>query len=59
MKKINAKEQDFDSRKEYLIHVAIAFLRHEAGHMGTVEYDEAECDAYCLANDLENEFEMI
>jgi hypothetical protein len=58
MTKIYYSERDFSSRKEYLVYVAVQYLKKEAGHMGTVEYDEAECDALCLADDLYSEFDI-
>ncbi len=43
-----------EDRKEYLIRVAIIMLRENAGIMNHIIFDEAECDAYCLADDLED-----
>jgi hypothetical protein len=43
-----------ETRKDYLIRVAITMLRENAGYMNPIIFDEAECDAYCLADDLEN-----
>jgi len=47
-----------ETRKNYLIRVAIAMLNDNAYKMGTIIYDEADCDAICLAEDLANEFGM-
>jgi len=55
------KESDFESRKQYLVALAIEFLRENTGYVGiddTVFYDEAECDGLCLANDMAEEFEL-
>jgi hypothetical protein len=45
-------------RKDYLIRVAIKFLRENAYSMSNVFYDDADCDAICLAEDLEIELEL-
>jgi len=53
------KQEDFKSRQEYLVAVAIEYIRNHTGFMGVdddVFYDDAECDGYALADDLENEF---
>lgn len=49
-------QEENESRKDYLIRVAIALLRENAFQMDSIYYDEAVCDAFCLADDLENEF---
>lgn len=49
------QEKD-ESRKDYLIRVAIAMLKHNAYSMDSIHYDEAVCDAFCLAEDLSIEF---
>lgn len=56
MKSVAQKENE--SRKEYLIRVAITMLRDNAYGMKNIVFDEAECDAFCLAEDLENEFDI-
>jgi len=56
MEKLILKENE--SRKEYLIRVAIAMLNRNAFTMEAIEYDEAECDAFCLAEDLRIEFNI-
>lgn len=45
-----------ESRKEYLVRVAIIMLEDGADWIECVIYDDAECDASCLADDLRNEF---
>ncbi len=56
MKTIIQKENE--SRKDYLVRVAIIMLRENADIMDTITFDEAECDAFCLADDLESEFDI-
>jgi hypothetical protein len=66
MKNIEVKQKGNEPRKDYLIRVAVAYLK-EVDHTGhfytdypdTIKYDEADCDGVCLANDLENEFSHI
>lgn len=58
---LKRKEQDFDSRKHYLVALAIAFLEENTGYYGledTLNYDETTCDGYCLAQDLKDEFNL-
>ena len=58
---IDLKEQDFKSRKEYLVAIAIEYIRNHTGFAGMddeVFYDEAQCDGYALANDLAIELEL-
>ena len=55
------KEQDFKNRKEYLVTIAIEYIRNHTGFVGMddeVFFDEAQCDGYALANDLAIEFEL-
>jgi len=47
-----------ESRKKYLVRVAIAMLEENGFEMAEVVYDEAECDALCLAEDLRIEFNI-
>lgn len=57
----NLKQADFPSRKEYLVAMAILYIRSHTGYYGInddVFYDEAECDGYALADDLIDEFEI-
>lgn len=53
------REQDFKSRKEYLVAIAIEYIRDHTGFVGIddgVFLDEVECDGFALADDLEIEF---
>lgn len=46
------------SRAKMLMLVAADYIRqHAPGH--TVHYDEADCDGYCLADDLRIEAEQM
>ena len=48
-----------ESRKDYLIRVAIKMLNENGYDMPKeIIYDEAECDALCLAEDLRVEFNL-
>ena len=54
-------QEDFKSRKEYLVALAIEYVREHTGYVGVdddVFFDGAECDGYALANDLAYEFEL-
>lgn len=51
-------QRENETRKEYLVRVAIATLRDNGFSMNTTIFDEAECDAFCLADDLEAEFDI-
>ena len=51
-------QEENESRKDYLIRVAIAMLEENAYMIDAVIYDEAECDAFCLAEDLRIEFDL-
>ena len=57
MLRLKKKQSDFETRKEYLIYIAINFLREHA-YEYTAFYDEAECDGTCLADDLRIEFDV-
>lgn len=48
-----------ESRKDYLVRVVIAMLKENAEAIEPIIYDDATCDALCLAGDLEDEFEPI
>ena len=52
------KQKENETRKDYLIRVAIAVLKENGYIIDPVEYDEAESDAYCLAEDLMVEFDV-
>jgi hypothetical protein len=56
MIKVELKENE--NRKDYLIRVAIAMLVESGYSIDAIEYDEAECDAFCLAEDLRIEFDV-
>lgn len=55
---IKVKQKENENRKDYLIRVAIVMLNENGFTIDTVEYDEAECDAFCLAEDLRIEFDL-
>lgn len=40
-----------ETRKEYLLRVAIYYIEEDKINV----YDEAECDGYCLIDDIRNE----
>jgi len=55
------KEKDCKDRKEYLVRLAIDYIRDHTGFVGvddSIYYDDAECDGYALADDLSSEFEI-
>ena len=52
------ERRENESRKDYEVRVAIKFLEENADHMDTIIYDGVECDAWCLAEDLKNTFNM-
>jgi len=59
MIKPDFKQEDCKDRKEYLVKLAIIFIRNHCGFIGMddgIFFDEAECDGYCLADDIESEF---
>jgi hypothetical protein len=43
-------------RKRYLAIIAVRYLRENDGD--TVMYDDAECDGWCLADDLISEWDL-
>tara|TARA_R110001592_G_scaffold137216_1_gene354988 strand:- start:416 stop:595 length:180 start_codon:yes stop_codon:yes gene_type:complete len=55
---IRVKQKENETRKNYLVRVAIKILDENAYQIDTMELDEAECDAICLAEDLRNEFDI-
>lgn len=58
---IYIEQEENETRKQYLVRLAIAFLEENSGYgleNDTLFYDEAECDGYCLANDLKIEFNI-
>jgi len=53
------KESDFKNRKDYLVALAIEYIRDHTGFIGMddrIFIDDAQCDGYALADDLEMEF---
>lgn len=57
-KMIKVKLKENETRKDYLIRVVIAMLNENGYNIDAVEYDEAECDAFCLVEDLRIEFDV-
>ena len=55
---IKVKQKENETRKNYLVRVAIKMLDENAYRIEPIEFDEAECDAFCLAEDLRNEFDI-
>ena len=51
MKKVYQKHNE--TRKDYLFRVAMEMLRDNAYSIDMIEYDDANCDAYCLVEDME------
>ena len=43
-----------ETRKDYLIRVAIDLIRNSSANYETIEFDEAVCDGGCLADDLQS-----
>lgn len=56
MKEVKQKQNE--TRKDYLVRVAIIMLNENAYVMDSIIFDEAECDAFCLAEDLRIEFNL-
>ena len=52
------KQNKNETRKDYLVRVAINMLIDNAYEMESIIFDEAECDAFCLAEDLRTEFNL-
>jgi hypothetical protein len=55
------KENENEERKKYLVRLAIAYIVQHTDYAGiddSLFYDNAECDGYCLAEDLRNEFDI-
>ena len=51
-------QKENETTKNYLVRVAIKMLYENAYQIDTIEFDETECDAFCLAEDLRNEFDI-
>tara|TARA_R110002012_G_scaffold288497_1_gene481256 strand:- start:44 stop:220 length:177 start_codon:yes stop_codon:yes gene_type:complete len=47
-----------ESRKHYLARVAVIVLISSGFSIENFIYDEAECDAFCLADDMKIEFDI-
>jgi hypothetical protein len=45
-----------EQRKRYLVMAAIRYIKDRPE--GTVQYDGAECDGYCLVSDLAAEWDL-
>lgn len=59
MIKIPSKENE--DRKTYLVRLAVAYINSVLDNSSfneTIFYDEAQCDGFCLVDDLEQEFEL-
>ena len=55
------KQEDFPSRKEYLVAIAILYIDNHTGYSiidDNVFFDEAICDGFALAEDLKIEFDI-
>jgi len=58
---IKIEEKKGEKRAEYLVRLAIEFIKTHSGFYGVDDrlfYDDAECDGYCLADDLMIEFDI-
>lgn len=57
---IKIDQKKGETRKNYLIRIAIEYIRAESGysHNNSLFYDGCECDGYCLADDLQAEFDI-
>lgn len=54
-------KKENETRKEYLVRVAVYYIEQHTGYLGIddcIFYDDAECDGYCLAEDLRAEFNI-
>lgn len=57
----NKKEIYFPSRKEYLVYLAMEFIKEHGDYVGvdnSIFYDGTECDSFTLVEDLGNEFDI-
>jgi len=58
---IKIKQKENETRKEYLVRLAVRYIEDHTGIVGmddSLFYDDAECDGYCLAEDLKIEFNI-
>lgn len=49
------EQQPNEDRLTFLVRIAIDVLREHSYTIDEIHYDDAVCDAYCLADDLESE----
>lgn len=53
------REQRLDEcRREYMVRVAIEYLTKHDKSCSTIVYDDAECDGWCIADDLLCAFDL-
>lgn len=55
------KEEQFKSRKDYLVAMAVLYIREHTGYVGMddrIFFDNAQCDGDSLADDLVSEFDL-
>jgi hypothetical protein len=52
------KLQKGETRKNYLLRAVVAMLEQGTGILDEIHYDDAECDASCLIEDLKFEFRI-
>lgn len=58
---ITLEQKEKEDRKTYLVRLAIEYIKEHTGYVGMDDelfYDDAECDGYCLADDLRIEFDI-
>lgn len=61
MIRIDKTEQECKDRKDYLVRLAIAYIKDHTGYVGMddgIFYDDTECGGYALADDLGYEFDI-
>jgi len=54
----NVIQKENEPRQTYLVRVAIEMLIENGYEMKSIVYDEAVCDALCLADELATEFNI-
>lgn len=47
-----------ETRQEYLLRVAVEYIKANNLEEHSVGYDETSCDGYCLCDDIEAELSM-
>lgn len=58
---IRLEQKDKESRGDYLVRLAIVYIKNHSGFAGIDDdlfYDAAACDGFCLADDLMYEFNI-